>query len=414
MNYKPISKITIYSIFMGICAIVGIVIFAVDFPNWAKYDSSYLQDPTGPTASIDDLLPVSVQVSRAWSMASLVIFLLLTFVTIWEIRKMESISYKKYYIASLGVFTWLMLPYTFYLGLKDKLYSEFIKYNLQNKDAALQFSTKSLISGLKGGVRNKLFWNTIFGYFVFASTLVSLVFCFLNAQTIFGAESLLNLQDGDLIPGITKEEYYNYLTTSVIFETLSYFTSLTNIASFIFMLAFVLFSQKIAFRNNTIMISIASYIWIVCLIFWTYLFPISVKNQTYVKDFQWVKTTWLHAVTPILFCIFFVTSVTTNKEGPNKIKKIMLPYLIYPITYACYIYPLPFFTRFSVYGTLTNLNPGMSTSVGINVSEPTGFGNPLMAFGIFGLFIVFLLIGFGFWSIPYLINKKENKKNITI
>ena len=162
------------------------------------------------------------------------------------------------------------------------------------------------------------------------------------------------------------------------------------------------------------MISIASYIWIVCLIFWTYLFPISVKNQTYVKDFQWVKTTWLHAVTPILFCIFFVTSVATNKEAPNKIKKIMIPYLIYPMAYACYIYPLPFFTRFSVYGTLTNLNPGMSTSVGINVSEPTGFGNPLMALGIFGLLVVFLLMVFGFWSIPYLINKKENKKNITI
>jgi hypothetical protein len=87
-----------------------------------------------------------------------------------------------------------------------------------------------------------------------------LVFCFLIAQTIFGAESLLNLQDGDLIPGITKEEYYKYLTTSLIFETFSYFTSLTNIASFIFMLSFILFSHKIAFRNYTIMISIASYI----------------------------------------------------------------------------------------------------------------------------------------------------------
>jgi hypothetical protein len=50
-----------------------------------------------------------------------------------------------------------MLPYTFYLGLKDKLYSEFIKYNSQDKDATLQFSTKSLISGLKGGKRDKLF-----------------------------------------------------------------------------------------------------------------------------------------------------------------------------------------------------------------------------------------------------------------
>ena len=423
MNYKQISKITIYSILIGIFAIVGISCFSISLPTFKEYGFNDLMDPKD--FDWNKLLPISIQEVRAWSLLSLIICILLFCLTGWEIKKMEKTDYKKYFVGSLGIFTWLLIPYILYIGIKDKLYYQFLNYISQNKNEKSQVSFGAIKRGfIDKSKRDKLFWNTIFCWFVFLITLVGLFFCFLLAENLYGVEVIHKidpnkLNSGWAIGGSGDKliNYYSYLQTAYMFTTFIFFTQLTNISCFIFMFSFLLFSRKIVFRNNTIMILISSYIFVVSAIFWGYLFPQSLSNNKYVTTFQWVKTTWLHAITPILFIIFSITSLFVSKQAPKKYKQIIGVGVIYPIFYGLFIYPLPFITRFTVYGGLTNMNPNMSPATGIitdkggNLISP---GNPLMALGLIGFLILFMLVILVFWSIAFTINKKDVEKRINI
>lgn len=420
MNYKQISKITIYSILMGIFAIIGIICFSISLPTFQKYGFDSLKDEE--VFNYKNLIPIYVEQVRAWSLASSVLCILLTSLIIWEIKKMENANYKKYFIASLGVFTWLIIPYIAYIGIKDKLYSKFFEYISENKPEHLQISFSVVKNGIIGkGKKDKVFWNTILGSFIFLVTLVGLFFCFLLAENLYGVSVIHKINPNNLNNGWGEvgatgadklKNYYSYLETTYMFTTFIFFTQLTNISCFVFMFSFLLFSKKNAFKNNTIMILVSSYIFIVSAIFWAYLFPQSLKNNKYVEDFQWAKTIWLHAVTPILFIIFSITSIFTNKQAPNKLKTTVGVGVIYPAFYGLFIYPLTFITRFSVYGGLTNMNPNMSPIIGIlqNGKPLISNGNPLMVLGIFGLLILFILVISAFWSIAYFVNKKEVKR----
>ncbi|MGL5592181.1 MAG: hypothetical protein ACRDCJ_02355 [Metamycoplasmataceae bacterium] len=409
MNYKQLSKITIYSIITMVFAIVGILVFSFDYPNWIKYDSSFLVDPVEWTNVSEQLLPMSVQSARLWQAFSLVICIVMIMMTCWEIKKMEKTEYKKYYLASLGVFTWLMLPYTIYIGMKEKAYIKFLDYNSQDREEELQMSFESFKNGISGsGRKDKLFWNTIFGYLVLLVTLISTIFCFLNFNSLFGIEKLNPIDPDILKPGFTVQDYYATLRSQVIFGPLSTFTSLGNYTCFLFMLGFSLFSRKIAFRNNTIMILVASYIFVVLAIYWGYLFPQSLQNNEYVILFQWVRTSWTHAVVPFLVIGFTITSILISKSKPTNFKSLTLKGIPFPLFYGIYIYSIPFYTRWSVYGGLTNMNPNMDTSVGIEGVTKTG--NPLMIIAFLGLAALFVFVFFCFWSLAYLVNKKEMNK----
>lgn len=403
MNYKQVSKITIFSIIMAIFAIIGITTFAIDFPNWSKYGSDVLIDsiPFDPSK----LIPIHVEEARTLSLFCLIVSLLMTAFIIWETKKMEKTNYKIYFISSMGIFTWLILPYTLYIGFKNKLYSAFWSYLSTNKEGGQQISFNSLKIGFKiGGKRDKLFLNTIFAYFVFSSTLVGFVFTMITAEALFGLKNI-NPFPNEGNEWLNEEQYYNYYNgTPFLLNSFIFFTQLSNFSCFLFMTTFILFHNKIIFRNNTIMIATTSYIFVVMSIFWSYLFPKSLSNNEYVKDFQWAKTIWLHAVTPLLFIVFYMTSAWTTKEEPMKFKKIIWPSMIFPISYGLLIYPLPFFTRFSVYGGLTNLNPNMDTSIGL---QKDSLGNPMMILGIIGLGVLFIFVILCFWSFAHLINKKS-------
>ncbi|MGL6125350.1 MAG: DUF1600 domain-containing protein [Metamycoplasmataceae bacterium] len=413
MNYKQISKITIYSIVMCLFALFGIIMFSIELPNWIKYDSSFLTDPTNFIDPSIELMPVSVQASRLWQVMSLIICILMIILNSWEIKKMEQTNYKKYYISSLGIFTWLLLPYTIYIGVKEGLYSKFLNYNSQDRNEKLQMSFNAFRSGIsKNGYRDKLFWNTFFGYFVFLITLVGFVTCFILSENIFKIEELYPISEEELKPGFTISDYYNNLKTDSIFIIYSTFTRLTNISCFIFMLSFVLFNKKNPFRNNSIMIAISSYIFVVLVIFWGYLFPQSLANNDYIFDFQWFQTIWTHAVTPILIIAFSITSILISKSAPTTFKGFTLNAIIYPLFYGIYIYSIPFYTRFSVYGGLTNMNPNMDSSVGIEGISKTG--NYLMIFAFIGLAFVFIFVFFCFWSLAFIVNKKSRNSNKVI
>lgn len=373
MNYKSISKITIYSILIFIFIIVGLTIFIIDFPNWKNYGWEWL--------SGKEMIPISIQASRAWCLSSLIISLFLMCLIIWEIKKMEMTYYKKYFIASLGIFTWMIIPYIIYIGIKEKSYTLFLNYISKNKDADNQISFNILKNGLiRKCNKNKIFWNTLFCYFVFSITIIDFVFVFLIPEP-----KLSNLENPN---------------NTITFNTFSYFTQLSNMACFFFMLLFVFFHNKIMFRNNTLMISLSGYIFIVSTIFWGGLI---FMGENYDGIFAWLKTSWLHAVTPVFFILFFITSLLTNKEAPKQFKKIFGITTLYPLVYGIYVYLLPLITRVSIYGTLTNLNPDMITPDGV-------VGNPWNIFFIILMIFYFFLVILLFWSISFYINKKLSPK----
>ncbi len=417
MNYKEISKISIYSILMGIFSIIGIIYFAISVSSFSEYNFSSLQDSV--PFDYKNLMPVYIQGYRAWSAASMIICILLTSLIIWEIKKMESANYKKYFISSLGVFTWIIIPYTLYIGIKNKSYSQFFNYISQNKVEQLQISFNSIKGGLIGGkIKDKLFWNTVLSVFVFLITLVSFIFCFLITENIYGVDVVRKINPDKLNVGWGASDadklqnYYSYLEQTAIFQILIYFTQLSNIACFIFMSTFILFNKKIMFRNNTIMIGVTSYIFIVSAIYWCYLFPTSF-GKNHIMVFEWAKTTWLHAVTPFAFILFSVSSFFVSKQAPKSFKNIIGISIIFPLFYGLFTFSLPFYARVSTYGTLTNMNPNMSTIVGKikdGGTPITSNGSPWMTLAFVLLFVIFILVIFMFWSIAYLINKKELKR----
>jgi hypothetical protein len=91
---------------------------------------------------------------------------------------------------------------------------------------------------------------------------------------------------------------------------------------------------------------------------------------------------------------FAITSLLLNKNAPRKFKNVIGVSMILPLSYGVFAYSLPFYSRMSVYGSLTNINPNVNTSIG--VEGPGSTGNLAMIGAIFVLGGAFVLVIFGF------------------
>jgi hypothetical protein len=94
-------------------------------------------------------------------------------------------------------------------------------------------------------------------------------------------------------------------------------------------------------------------------------------------------------VTPIFFAIFAINSLVVSKEKPNQFLHISIIGSIYPLFYAFFSYSLPFYTRHSVYGIVTNLNPNMADFTTQIKGNPLNF---LFFFAISGTFYLFFFV----------------------
>lgn len=384
MNYKQLSKITIASILNIIFAISGIILFSLDFNNWSLYGPSSLN-----TENLNESIPVFVQSNRSWLMLMLTMSLFLFSFIMFQITQLKYCTYKNKYLFTIGIFTWVLLPYTIYLCCVEKNYVRYHEYLSTNKEASRQFSIIHLKNVIyKNGKVDILFWNTILGLVSFASGLIAFIFSMINKYN-------------------ATNEIKNYF----IFNTITFFTQESNILVFIFMFMYIIFSKKILFKNNTGMICISSYISVVAIIYWALLFPKSVGTESLDETFEITKTVWLHAINPILFVSFCITSFSTNKEAPKKYKEVLSMGLIFPLFYGLYAYSLPFFTRYSVYGYFTNLNVNMTM---IKNGEFVSQGNLYMIFVLIGLGLSFISFIFVFWGVSKLINKRFSKEIIYI
>ncbi|MGL5308436.1 MAG: DUF1600 domain-containing protein, partial [Metamycoplasmataceae bacterium] len=158
---------------------------------------------------------------------------------------------------------------------------------------------------------------------------------------------------------------------------------------------------------NTIMIAVTAYISLVMLVYWVALYP-----DGYVVPLQWVQTIWTHAVVPVFFTLFAITSIILSKSKPTTFKGLAAVAVPLPLFYGLYVYTFPFYTRWSVYGWFTNINPNVNTSIGLledGVPKEVN-GSYLMIFAFIALTSAFVLFFFIFWKFADIVYKKTNKE----
>lgn len=191
-----------------------------------------------------------------------------------------------------------------------------------------------------------------------------------------------------------------------IFNTMSFFTQQNNIMCWIFLLVFGLFHHKVIFKDNLLQMFVCSYISVVGFVALLMIGPY-IANQPEGSDFlipyNAMRFFWLHLVDQVFFIAFTVNTFSVSYSLPRiSTKRYLFEGTIYPLFYGMYLYSVPFFAYYSVYGFLTNLNPFMLREDG----QPAG--NPWWIFGSLGIALV---IYFFLWFYRWL-NERIVRNNI--
>ena len=278
-------------------------------------------------------LPINVQLERTWLVILSATLALLWARSIYLLCKLKITSY--YY--TIGFFSWVLIPYYCYDCYKNNSFKIFwIRENFDfNNNESISFEL--LLKDIHQKSLSKISKNTIF--YIFVLTLYLIAFLFINIP-ILGDNKYL-------------DEYWTY-------NCLCYFTHLSNILCFFFLIAFPFIQKKRICRDNTILINLSTYITVVGLIYWVALFPFKISNGSFAKYTlqHQVESIWLHAITPIAFVAFFITSASNNlMHANNKLIESTSKMVIYPGWFGLIAYSLPFMVRESVYGEWTNINP---------------------------------------------------------
>lgn len=309
----------------------------------------------------DKRMPIGDEAIRVGLMWVVALSTFLTGYTLYLSIKL--FSFNKFLIYHFGFLSWVLIPYYVFQSVKESYWSDFSKYLLSNRNEGLQISHLYFWQVITRKKRvNKLFWNTLLGYLTFIASIIGVISIFIT----FSNDSS------------------NSRASNVMFHFLVWFTSFSNETLFLFMLAFIFLHKKYFFRENTVLTYIAGYMFVVFLVFWTYLFP---QEESLGSPMNAFKSIWLHAINPLLIVIFCINSYFQNCNAPKKSWwKFCLIGSVFPLTYALFAYLLPFVVHFSIYGSLTNLNPDMITSAGDHM------GSPIWIIGFFVLVLIFNLI----------------------
>lgn len=349
------SKVTINCIIQLVVFILWILSVYYSSVSFKTYGWEYVVDPSF-------VLPSNDAATRMFLIFLTTIFVFQSFYNIYFCLKLKNIK-GTWLVYSGGMITWLFLPLLIYEGFSKNYFNIFKQHISTERHEGLQISNRHVYDTIKYGYRkDKLFSNTLLAYFTFICTLV-----------------------GFILIWIPKNSYTGLSFFS--FEVFVYFTQLTNLSCFFFMLLFLVFHRKIAFKQNVIISYIAAYIAIVGVVFWSALLPFYNNKSSYISNSLRLTTTiWLHAITPIIFVVFTIRSFVTNYAQPkDNVWLYLFKGCIYPAFYSIFAYLLPFTIHFSVYGPITNLNEQMFNEKGVQM------GYWWMIF--VALFAVFLFIG---------------------
>lgn len=356
-----ISKFTIW-------ATIQFVLFIVWIPFVVLANQSFVD--YGWAVNVNEIAPLPVidQCYRLWlllfSSLILVISIYLFYLSIEFFRQ----SREWFLIIGFGVLSWIYLIYLYMRWHQTNFMSTYYYYLRFDLQINQQVSFRHLLD-----MRwDRLTRNTLLYIFSFIILFIGFIFI--------------------LIPNLDD----NYLDRTFIYNSLSYFTHLTNMGCLFWLIIFLFNQTKRINQNNTMSIFMGSYLLVVALTYWVALFPNDIIDGDFARKSVQLKTEaiWLHTITPIFFVWFIINTFCINRQPPNnRFFKTSLSLLIYPLWYFSYAYSIPFMVRESVYGQLSNINPDGY------IWSPAGFiknGEPyfvlsILAFGLaFELFFILL------------------------
>ncbi|MGL5630535.1 MAG: hypothetical protein ACRDCG_02060 [Mycoplasmoidaceae bacterium] len=268
-------------------------------------------------------------------------------------------------------------------------------------------------------INHREFWSDIFHfrkpnfhtitalsfYLVFLSTLIGFIsiwigyiFSFFNFEKNYIGQSNLN----------TLELASNFIALTPTGGTIVYFTQLTNILCFVYTITLLIWPKAKLFKGNSITISLANYIFIVGLIYWTVLY-----DKSKFEPMNWynvpifIETLLMHGSTPFLFFIFTLLLINFNKFKTERFFVLVPKMLFYPLFYISLSILISVFTDVNVYGAWTNINPSRTIWISGNAKK----GNLIYLVNIIAVPILFSLILSLFWLYASFISKSIKFKN---
>ena len=378
-KYFSNIKLLILEVFQLIFMILFIVFAIFAAKTFQEYGS--LVD----IVKVEQYYPNVVEIERIR-----LYFLLFTilYLTSWFLSGCMLVKYKNNYFKYaylLSLFSWVLLPFSISNIKKNKDINN-LKELLNQDDGFNSYIDHSLLKTFfkKESWTNKKFINTLLSYITLIMFIVGMGLLFVFKKYDSG-------------------DPYNI----VLLSKFSYFTNLTNIACFIYMFLIMFLFNKQTFKNNTYLVNLMSYITIVGLIYWVYLFPTKMMSYHPLEGLSLVRNIWLHGINQVFFISFALLSFNVGNNNLIKFRNSVQYGCIYPISYGIYIYLIPFFVRTTIYGMLTNTNSYM-----VMYEESESSGNYFYFFFIVAIALVFIMFMILFSYICNILVKKNMKSNM--
>ena len=172
MDFLKVTKISLYSLFATIFFVVGLYSFIETLDYWTpefldlKYDHL-----------LQNAIPISIQLNRMLAYLCLILSIFVWILIFYNTLKIEDEKDKRILLFSIGIFTWILTPYIIYICVSKKYYQKYFEYISQNYTDQKAFSLKE--------PKNKiLFFNSLFGIFVWMISLVGCLYIFLAKSNL--------------------------------------------------------------------------------------------------------------------------------------------------------------------------------------------------------------------------------------
>lgn len=356
------TKLLFFSLMQFIFSIIFIIFFVKTVFTFNNYGWAINQINPNITLGAENI--------RIIFILSLTLLILITCMIVGTLYKNKKMIEKKYFYAFL--IEWIFLFEFLIKIIKNKEISKVRDYSRLD-DGLNKLIDHKMVFTNPNQRNNKMFFNTLFYDLTLLIFLIGFILIFVKNNNNNNPENLF------------------------LIDKLSYFTNLSNIFCFLYLFGLLFFSKYTSFKKNIWLINLSSYIVVVGLIYWCFLFPTDVVVDGDAGLLKIVRGVWLHTITPIFFVAFSILSFKNIKNEYPKLKDNILIGIIYPLWYGSYIYTLPFLVRVSIYGFITNPNPYL---ILFGDNKPTG--NAWSILSIFGFGIIFII----FFTIFNKINKK--------
>lgn len=370
INTKKNIKFTFYSIIQLIFLIL-LIYFSI-----IVFNSPDLYDP------ITEDLSIKTQEQRAIFLVSLSVVFFITIFIGYLFFANDAFGNK--YINIFGsLFAFVIFIYFLVKIIKEGKIKDYI-IDEYSKESTFKFFGYYKASNEKE--RLILIQNTLFLAFQFCVSLIAFSFCFTYQKTD-----------------------KNLPSDSLIINNLTYFTEWGNIGSFIFVFLIVITGHRFFFKNNSFTLAMLSYLSIIGIVFTlAFFFMISFYHTPFTDVINTTRSVWFHFINPLSFVLFCAFLLKRSNQQMSKKSNYFIHSLLLPTIYGAFVYSLPFFTNFSVYGFVTNLNGNIIPYYGND--DPNFYNGGWQS--VFFLLLIILVFIATILSSRFLLNKNLIKWKI--